>query len=184
MCSSDLRAVDTFGGTKDLFLTAALLEQAAGEYQPLVARSAEETAPRIPPVKVVPFEFEKPLARLAGGLLTAALFVGYFPQFDPFGEVAAAQKLTDKKRALTDSREATAARKAQLKTAEEPEEGEASEEVEQAIEGLKASLNKMKPLEKTENARALAAQQKSSAAQISQSWADVHAEIAERTGRA
>ena len=31
---------------------------------------------------------------------------------------------------------------------------------------------------------ALAAQQKSSAAQISQSWADIHAEIAERRGRA
>ncbi|MFN7805449.1 MAG: hypothetical protein ACK5TO_15625, partial [Planctomycetaceae bacterium] len=53
-----------------------------------------------------------------------------------------------------------------LKTAEEPEEGEASEEVQQAIEGLKASLNKMKPLEKTENARALAAQQK----QLGEKW--------------
>jgi hypothetical protein len=160
------RAVDTFGGTKDLFLTAALLERAAGEYQPLVAQSAEETAPRIPPIKVVPFAFEKPLAQLAGGLLTLALAVNYFPQFDPFGEVAAARKLTDKKQALADSREATVARKAQLKTAEEPEEGEASEEVKQAIEGLKASLNKMKPLEKTANARALAAQQK----QLGEQW--------------
>jgi len=160
------RAVDTYGGTKDLFLTAALLEQAAGEYQPLVAQAAEQAAPQIAPVKVVPFAFEKPLGRLVGGLILAALALRFFPQLDPFGEVEQARKLADKQRSLEDSREATAARKLQLKTETEPQEGEVSEETRQALEGLKAALNKMKPLEKTENARALAAQQK----QLGEKW--------------
>jgi hypothetical protein len=160
------RAVDTYGGTKDLFLTAALLEKAAGEYQPLVAQAAEQAAPQIAPVKVVPFAFEKPLGRLAGGVVLAALALQFFPQLDPFGEVEQARKLADKQRALDDSREATAARKTQLKTEMEPQEGEVSEETKQALEGLKAALNKMKPLEKSENARALAAQQK----QLGEKW--------------
>src|SRR5258708_40321739 len=41
------RAVDQQNGTKDLFLTVALIEKSAGEYQALVAKAAEEKASKV-----------------------------------------------------------------------------------------------------------------------------------------
>lgn len=151
------RAVDLYGGTKDLFLTVALIDKAAGEYQPLVAQAAEAQAPRILPVKVVPFQFQKPLSELAAiSALAAAVF--FVPQFDPFGRVEASQQVAKKQQLLEDTRKATEARKAQMKP--DIEEGEMSEETKKALEGLKTALNKMRPQEKTNNQRELAGQQK------------------------
>ncbi|MFM8221291.1 MAG: hypothetical protein ACKOJF_20460, partial [Planctomycetaceae bacterium] len=150
--------------TKDLFLTVALLDKSMGEFQPLVATSAEERAPRIAPVKVVPFDFLKPLSQLAGlgGLgLLAFLFLH---QFDPFGQVEAATAVEKKHKELTASREETATRKAQLKPETPP--GEVSEETRQAVEGMKAALNKMRPAEKAANTKELSRQQKS----LGQMW--------------
>ncbi|RPI80277.1 MAG: hypothetical protein EHM42_12345, partial [Planctomycetaceae bacterium] len=152
------RAVDLYSGTKDLFLTVALLEKSAGDYQPLVAQAAETQAPRIQPARVVPFQFQKPLGELAAIAALAAAAVLFLPQFDPFGRVEASQQVAKKQQMLEDSKKATEARKAQLKT--DVEEGEMSEEAKKAIEGLKTALNKMRPQEKTNNQRELAGQQK------------------------
>ncbi len=153
------RAVDSYSGTKDLFLTVALIEKAAGEYQPLVAQSAEIAAPRIQPARVVPFKYEKPLGELALIAVVATLAVAYLPQFDPFGRVEASTQVAKKQQLLEDSKKATEARKAQVKADDTPE-GEVSEETKKALEGLKLALNKMRPKEKTENSRELAGQQK------------------------
>ncbi|MFM7163424.1 MAG: hypothetical protein ACKO3P_23990, partial [Planctomycetaceae bacterium] len=158
------RAVDLHGGTKDLFLTVALLDKSMGEFQPLVATSAEERAPRIAPVKVVPFDFLKPLSQLAGLSGLGLLAFLFLHQFDPFGQVEAATAVEKKHKELTASREETATRKAQLKPETPP--GEVSEETRQAVEGMKAALNKMRPAEKAANTKELSRQQKS----LGQMW--------------
>ena len=49
------RAVDSHQGTKDLFLTLTMLDESAGDYQPLVSRDATAAAARVQPARVVPF---------------------------------------------------------------------------------------------------------------------------------
>ena len=69
------RVVDRHSGTKDLFLTVALIDNTAGEFQPLVARTADERAARVSPHVVVPFRWgrEAAQAALAGALIVVGL---------------------------------------------------------------------------------------------------------------
>jgi len=152
------RVVDRTTATKDLFLTIALLENSAGEYQPLVAKAAEERAARVRPVEVVPYRCRNQLATLTAVLAFILAVVFVLPQFDPFGTVAAAQKVVQKREQLEETKKATQQRAAMIKS--ETEEGEVSEETRRAIEGLKNSLNRMKPKQKSDNQKELAGQQK------------------------
>ena len=84
------RAVDHQHGTKDLFLTVALIEKSAGEYQALVVRSAEERAAKLTAGSVAPFSYTRRLGRVGAVALAIAAAVAWLPQFDPFGKVEAA----------------------------------------------------------------------------------------------
>ena len=152
------RAIDRQNGTKDLFLTVALIEKSAGEYQGLVARAAEERAAKVQPVAVVPFRSTKRLARAVSAAMLIAAGVFWLPQFDPFGKVEAAQQVEKRQQQLEDSRKATEVRIAQLQKDES--DGPLSEETKKAIENLKAALNRMKPGERSDNLKELVGQQK------------------------
>lgn len=152
------RTVDQKNGTKDLFLTLALLEKSAGEYQPLVAKAAEERAAKLRPVSVVPFDPRRPLLRALIAAVLIAVGVRWLPQFDPFGRVEAAQQVEKRHQQLEESKKATEKRISQLK--KDDSEGPVSEETKKAIENLKTALNKMKPTEKATNLKELVGQQK------------------------
>jgi hypothetical protein len=152
------RAVDRQNGTKDLFLTVALLEKSAGEYQALVVKAAEDRAARVLTAAVVPFESTKRLARasLAVALVGAALL--WMPGFDPFGRVEAARQDQHRRAQLEESKKSTESRIAQLQKDES--DGPLSEETKKAIEDLKKALNRMKPTERSDNLKELVGQQK------------------------
>jgi hypothetical protein len=152
------RAIDQKTGTKDLFLTVAMIEKSAGEYQALVARSAEERAAKVFPTAVVPFQWSNRLGRAAVAALVVTAGAWWLPQFDPFGKVAEAQQVTKKVQELEASKKATEVRTAQLQKDES--DGPLSEETKKAIENLKTALNRMKPSEKSDNLKELVGQQK------------------------
>src|SRR5262249_37450573 len=139
------RAIDRQHGTKDLFLTVALIEQSAGEYQALVAGAAEERAGKVLADAVVPLQSGErlPRAGVAAALIVAGLM--WMPGFDPFGKVAAAKQERDRKDQLIESKKATETRIAQLE--KDDSEGPLSEETKKAIENLKAALGRMQPSE-------------------------------------
>jgi hypothetical protein len=152
------RAVDRKNGTKDLFLTVALIEKSAGEYQGLVAQAAEERAGTVQPVAVVPFQSGKRLSRAFLSAILIAAGVWWLPQFDPFGKVEAAVQADKRKQELESSKKATELKIAQLQKDES--DGPLSEETKKAIESLKAALNRMQPSEKSDNLKELVGQQK------------------------
>jgi hypothetical protein len=108
------RAVDRQAQTQDLFLTLITLQGAGSDYQPLVGRDAERAAPPIQPQRVVPYPWERRALAAAAvlGLLLAASWL--VPTLDPFGKMAAAQQADEALKLLEASKEATAARQAQL----------------------------------------------------------------------
>ncbi|MBS0264872.1 MAG: hypothetical protein JSS02_23250 [Planctomycetes bacterium] len=152
------RAVDSRQGTKDLFLTVALIEKTAGAYQPLVADAAEKCAEKVQPVAIIPFQWSRRLVRagFVSALVLAAVL--WLPQFDPFGKVQAAKQVNERKKELVESAKATDAKLAMLQ--KEETEGPLSEDTKKAIENLKTALNKMKPEEKADNLKELVGQQK------------------------
>ncbi|MGQ0636758.1 MAG: hypothetical protein ACT4QC_19275 [Planctomycetaceae bacterium] len=164
------RRVDRHNGTKDLFLTVSQIEKSFGEFQPLVARAAEDRAGKVLPAAVVPFHWARPLARAAGALALVAAGVVWLPTFDPFGKVEASQQLAARRQQLEETKKATEARATQLQKDEN--EGPVSEETKKAIEGLKTVLNKMQPKEKEGNFKELVGQQKA----VGDKWKKLSAE--------
>lgn len=152
------RAVDQASGVKDLYLTLSLLDTSAGEYQPLVVQSAEDVAGRINVAAVVPFQLRR---RYWHALwLPAAIACGlvFLPQLDPFGKVAAASLVAQRKDRLAESRKQTEARLKELQ--QQNEERDQQNPADEAIDHLKLSLGKMVPTEKQENLKILAEDQK------------------------
>lgn len=151
------RAADEYGSTKDLFLTVTEIDKTPGEYQSLVVYDAEQKAERIQPVNVVPMHGGKKLWNVVGLLGVLALAALYFPQFDPFGNVAQAKESQEAEKKLLASKKATEMRIEKL-VSEKPAERQ-SEEVKRAIEDLKATFKKMKPNERNMNFKKLAKNQ-------------------------
>lgn len=151
-------ALDHKSGSKDLFLTVALIEQSAGEYQPLVARAAEERAARMQATTVVPFQGARGTIQALAATLAIVTTLGWMKQFDPFGKVEAASQVVGRRQDLQETKKETEKRAIELKKAEK--ENELSEEAEKAIEDLKTALNKMRPKEKSGNFKELTGQQK------------------------
>jgi hypothetical protein len=141
-----------------LFLTVALIEKSAGEYQSLVANAAEERAAKVQPDAIVPFQWTRRVARAALVAVLVAVGVFVLPQLDPFGKVQAARKVQDKRKELEDTKKVTDTKIAKLQ--KEESDGPLSEETQKAIENLKSSLKKMKPTEKADNLKELVGQQK------------------------
>lgn len=150
--------VDQSTGSKDLYLTLSLINTSAGEYQPLVLRSAESKAAGVLPERVVPFTWQKRFWHavwLPALVATGVLFV---PQLDPFGKVAKANLISKRHDRLADAKNATALRLVEVqKKIEEHEEHNATDD---KIEELKLAFNKMVPSRKDENLKTLMGEQK------------------------
>jgi len=151
--------VDERSGTKDLYLTTALLEKSPGQYAPLVARDAEQQAGRIKPEEVVPWQWSR--SALNSAIVLGVLLAGIFclPQFDPFGDIQAAQAEETRKVELKKSRKATKQRTAELKKSKDGV-SEESKEVAKAVEKLKKDFKKSRRNDPQGNSQRLAAQQK------------------------
>lgn len=152
------RRVDVHGQTRDLFLTITKLGDSVGEFQPLVVQSAEKTAQQHHPRQVVQFPWQQPSLQTALVALLVWGGIALFPQFDPFGKVAAAQAAEQRGEKLAVARRATKERMEELKSAEEASEKNA--EVAKALEKLKHVLGKMEKGKPAENRAGLASEQK------------------------
>ncbi|MFH1423205.1 MAG: hypothetical protein ABIH42_10910 [Planctomycetota bacterium] len=149
--------IDSKTGTKDLFLTAVLIENSAGEYKPLVLQKAQERASAIVPKNVVSYNWGGKAVNSIIMLLILLLGVCFLPQFDPFGKEEKRQQADQRKKILADSKKATAIRMSMLS---QQEKAELSKDTKQAISKLKATFNIMKPTEKQNNSKILALNQK------------------------
>jgi len=156
--SEAARQIDDHGQTKDLYLTLTLLDNAAGDYKPLVGRDAEAKAKDVEPSSVIPFQWQRPTLHVAGALGVLALAIAFVPTFDPFGNVAAAKETEIRQEELQKSRKATDVRKSQL--AKRDADAETSEEIKKSLAELQSELRRMEPQQQRENARVLAANQK------------------------
>ncbi len=156
------REVDRRYGTKDLYLTLTMLEASAGEYKPLVARDAENRAAKLKAAEVVTLDSPSLQRRIAFSAVTVAtllLSVFYIPTLDPFGQQAAAKERENAAKQIAETRKVNEQRKAAL--AQKNLDNQNSEDVEQAIEKLKADFQKMKAPERKANTERLAVNQKS-----------------------
>lgn len=164
------RLVDQSTGAKDLYLTLSLIDTAAGEYQPLVLRSAEAKSANVAPDRVVPFTWQKRFwhAVWLPGLI--AVGVWFVPQLDPFGKVAKANLISKRHERLAEGKKATQLRlEAVRKKIEEHDEHNATDD---AIDELKLAFNKMVPTKKDDNLKVLMAEQKD----IGKLWRQLSAE--------
>jgi hypothetical protein len=154
--SSAGRAVDCRSGTNDLFLTAAALDGAVGEFCPLVTRDAETRASSIVPREVVPFAWLPGVRDV--GLATAALLVGLLllPQLDPFGTGEVRARDDKRRRRLAEAKKATEVRKAVVRK----EAAGQAKEVERAVTDLKKAFRQMKPTMRKRNLERLMREQK------------------------
>ncbi|MFT4554872.1 MAG: hypothetical protein ACI93T_002171 [Porticoccaceae bacterium] len=108
------RRIDDRCGASDLFLTLAQLESSAGAYQPVIAEQAGVKAAALRPSTIVPWRWQRPLARLAVGVAVFVATVLFLPQFDPFGTVDSASAAVAVRRDLQTSRRETENRQAEL----------------------------------------------------------------------
>ena len=147
-------AIDKHAQTKDLFLTLSSLSTSTGDYQPLVASSAEQAADRIVPTEVVPFRFQEGLtvATMVAGLLAIAIWLT--PQLDPFGKVEAATKVDKQKTEIETIRKEALTRADRLKKEAERADEE-SGEIEDQVAQMKSDFRKMQPKKVESNARVL-----------------------------
>ncbi|QDT42964.1 hypothetical protein Pan241w_30590 [Gimesia alba] len=155
------RLIDQNQGTKDLFLTVIMLEKAIGNYKPLVIQDAEKKATKIKPATIVGYQWQKRLATSCAGAVLLFLVLEYAPQFDPFGEVQAAEVEQEKAKEFQSTKKATHARLAELKNKDTGQSDEESKDVKMAVENLKSDFRKMTPGKKQENTKTLAGHQKS-----------------------
>ena len=164
------RLVDRSTGAKDLYLTLSLIDSSAGEYQPLVVKSAESQAKHVSPERVLPFAWQQRFWHAVWVPALVAVGVFVVPQFDPFGKVAKANLVEKRHERLADAKKATELRLVEVrKKIEDHEEHNASDE---AIEELKLAFNKMQPTQKMDNLKALQIEQKD----IGKLWRQISAE--------
>jgi hypothetical protein len=151
-------AIDRHQRTKDLFLTWTMLEDSPSEYSGLVDRDAARAAGSVEPKQAVPYQWEHPVLVSAGAVAVLLLGAFFVPTLDPFGQVAVAKEAEEARQLLEQTKTATELRQAEL--AQKDVDRENSEEVEQAIEALKAGLREMKKGERRQNQQKLNLHQK------------------------
>ena len=153
--STAAHAIDRHAHTKDLFLTLASLPSSAGEYQPLVAKSAETRAEEIDPGRVVTFRPWKRLSHLGAVAALMGLAVWLTPQLDPFGTVAAVEQQEQARDEIQTIHRANENQREQLKR-KSRQAGQGSDEIENEVEKLKTDFRKMRPNGQKANAKVLA----------------------------
>jgi hypothetical protein len=163
------RAVDERAATKELFLTAALIEQAPGEYREIVLSQAEERAAQLQAAQLFPLHW-LPGARnvaLAFAALVAAML--WLPKLDPFKLNQKRQEIAKQEARLAETKKITAIRKEELKE----KGGAMTEQVDAALAKLDKTLKEAKPQERELNAKKL----NEEAQDFSELWKKVAAQV-------
>jgi chemotaxis protein histidine kinase CheA len=150
------RLIDERSGAKELFLTAALIADSPGEFQPIVVEQAEQRAGEIEPARIVPFHWQRGArdAALALGVVAAAVW--FLPQLDPFKREAARQKLSQQEQRLIETKKVTEVRREQLAT----DSGKEAAQVKQALAQLEKTFKEAKPQQREANLKQLGEHQK------------------------
>jgi hypothetical protein len=163
------RLIDQRSGSKELFLTAAMIEQAHGEFQPIVIAQAEARASQIAPKDVVPFGWRRGVRDVA--LALALLLAGtlWLPQFDPLGRNQQRMKTAQQQQRLAETKKLTALRAEQLAETR----GTQSEQVQRALAELEKTFKEAKPQLREANLKRLADQQK----ELGEMWRKVANEL-------
>jgi len=163
------RLIDERMSTKDLFLTAVLIDHAAGEYQSLVLADAERRAAAIQPKQVVRYLWQRRTASAIAAVVCLVAAVLWIPRLDPFGREAKRRYLSRQQEHLAETRHATALRIAAL---QQKPVTDTSKRIEQAVADLQKAFNQMKPADKQANLARLNDQQQ----QLGQLWKQMNDE--------
>ncbi len=150
------RIVDEKTGSKELFLTAALLENAPGEFQSIVIGQAEERASQLDPQGIAPFRWQTGARNVAIATALVAAAALWLPQLDPFKKQEARDRVAKQEEQLRQTKKATAIRAEQIKEAEAQEK----DRVEKALAALEKTFKEAKPQEREVNLKRLAEHQK------------------------
>ena len=148
------RLIDERTGSKELFLTAAMIEESPGEFQPIVLQQAEQRAGELDPVKVLPFLWQRGLRDVACAVAVVVLAALFLPQFDPFKKEEERRKVAKEQERLRETKKITALRAEQI--AESPK----TDRVEKALAELEKTFQAAKPNERESNLKRLSEQQK------------------------
>jgi hypothetical protein len=150
------RIIDERSGSKELFLTAAMIADTPGEFRSIVIDQAEQRAGEIEPAKVVPFNWQRGTRDALVALCVVAAAVWFLPQLDPFKREAARQKLSQQEQRLIETKKVTEVRREQLAQ----DGGKEAEQVKKALAQLEKTFKEAKPLEREANLKELGQQQK------------------------
>jgi tetratricopeptide (TPR) repeat protein len=128
-----------------------------GSYQELVLQEAEQRADRVPPAKIVPFNWRRDTFRLCGALAVLVLAMYLLPQYDPFGLHQRQRQVAEQHKRMQELTKATELRAALL---EQKRAGEQSDVVKAAIANLEKTFQGAKPNDKAGTLARLNEQQK------------------------
>jgi hypothetical protein len=156
------RIVDERTGSKELYLTTALLGSAPGEFRPIVVSQAEEKAERVNPNTVVPFRWKEGVRNVAIASVLVVATAMWLPQLDPFKKQEQRNKTAKQEEQLRQTKKATAMRAEQLKQ----DEAKENDRVEKALAALQKTFKEAKPQEREANLKKLSENQK----EIGEMW--------------
>lgn len=145
------RQVDASAGTKELFLTAALLTDAPGSYQPVVLEQANAKAAQLDARRLLPFHWQRGTRDLLLAAAVVAAAYLWLPQLDPFRMDEQRQETAKQAKRLEELQKITIARKAEI----QEKTPALSEQVNVALAKLDKTLKETKPEQKQENAKKL-----------------------------
>ena len=135
------RRIDDCCGARDLFLTLAQLESSSGAWQPVIAEQAGARAAELRSSAIVPWCWQRPLARSVAAVAVFVSTALFLPQFDLFGTVDSASAAVAVRRDLQDSRRETTNRLAELSARRES--AQSSTEFDRSLAELAAELRRL-----------------------------------------
>jgi hypothetical protein len=171
------RLVDVRMKTKDLYLTAAMIEGTPGEFQPLISDEAESGAVGIRAGTVVPFDPWTKASHVAVALCLVLVGAAWLPQFDPFGQQADRRVAAERIKKLHEEKLAANQRVKMLKS-QDPK-AKTSKEVGNALKELKNTFKQLKKDEQKQNFNKLNQQQK----RISDQWKKANQKLMKKTDK-
>ena len=144
--------------SKDLFLTATLIDDTPGQFQPLVLRDAEAKAAQARPEAVVPYAFWPRLGNALIAMAVLLLLVLVPLQLDPFSSGEQRARFADRREQIRKERRVTIHRASHLQ--KQDLDAENTKLVEAKLNELKKNFDAMKPDDPTGNLKRLGEQQK------------------------
>ncbi len=163
------RVVDERSGSKELFLSATMMQDSAAEFAPVVREQAEQIAPTLRASNLVPFRCG---TQVRNGLVALAILAAgtqWLPRLDLLKMEQGRQAATQQEKKLAETKKLTEIRKEELKE----KGGMLKEQVEQALSKLDKTLKDMKPELKADNAKKLNEQ----AQDVSDLWKKATADL-------